>query len=75
MKKIFDTHAHYDDEKFDEDREALLDQALSDYQEPSPGARQRVKNVLRVMLTAWFAARMRQEAENMISMIEKENTL
>ena len=58
-----------------EDREALLDQALSDYQEPSPGARQRVKNVLRVMLTAWLAARMRQEAENMISMIEKENTL
>ena len=24
MKKIFDTHAHYDDEKFDEDREALF---------------------------------------------------
>lgn len=22
---IFDTHAHYDDEAFDEDREALLD--------------------------------------------------
>lgn len=24
MQKIFDTHAHYDDEKFNEDREALL---------------------------------------------------
>ena len=24
MKKIFDTHAHYDDETFDEDREALF---------------------------------------------------
>ena len=24
MREIFDTHAHYDDEAFDEDREALL---------------------------------------------------
>ena len=24
MRSIFDTHAHYDDEAFDEDREALL---------------------------------------------------
>lgn len=58
-----------------ESREPLLDQALSDYREPSPGARQRVKNVLRIMLTAWLAARMRQEAENMITIIEKENAL
>lgn len=58
-----------------EDREALLDQALRDYQEPAPGARQRVKNVLRIMLTAWLAARMRQEAENMILTVEKENAL
>lgn len=58
-----------------EDRDALLDEALRDYQEPAPGARQRVKNVLRIMLTAWLAARMRQEAENMILAIEKENVL
>ena len=25
MTEIFDTHAHYDDEAFDEDREALLE--------------------------------------------------
>ena len=24
MRSIFDTHAHYDDEAFDEDRETLL---------------------------------------------------
>lgn len=58
-----------------EDRDELLDQALEDYQEPTPGARQRVKTVLRIMLTAWLAVRMRQEAENMINIIEKENVL
>ena len=72
---LFDSHAHYDDARFDEDRDELLDQALEDYQEPTPGARQRVKTVLRIMLTAWLAVRMRQEAENMITMIEKENVL
>lgn len=56
-----------------EDRDELLDEALKDYQEPAPGARKRVKNVLRVMLTAWLAARMCQEAENMVISIEKEN--
>lgn len=50
-----------------EDRNALLDQALENYQEPVPGARERVKKVLRIMLTAWLAARMRQEAEQMLS--------
>ena len=58
-----------------EDRDSLLDQALEDYQEPTPGARRRVKNVLRIMLTAWLAARMCQESENMIKIIEKENAL
>lgn len=58
-----------------EDRDALLDQALDSYQAPTPDARRRVKNVLRIMLTAWLAARMQQEAENMIITIEKENAL
>lgn len=58
-----------------EDRDELLDQALSGYREPAPGAKQRVKNVLRILLTAWLAARMCQEAENMITTIEKENVL
>lgn len=55
-----------------EDREAVLDGYLADYTEPVPGARERVKNVLRVMLTAWLAARMRQEAEAMLTNMEGE---
>lgn len=55
-----------------EDRETLLDQALEDYTEPVPGAKQRVKEVLRVMLTAWLAARMRQEAEKMLNTLSPE---
>lgn len=50
----------------EEDRDALLEQAMADYTEPVPGARDRVKKVLRIMLTAWLAARMRQEAEKML---------
>lgn len=48
------------------EREQLLEWVLADYQEPVPGAKDRVKKALRVMLTAWLAARMRQEAENML---------
>ena len=50
----------------EEDRELLLEEMLSDYQEPIPGAKERVKQALRIMLTAWLAARMRQEAEKML---------
>jgi len=52
------------------ERERLLDEALENYQEPKPGARERVKQVLRIMLTAWLAARMRQEAEKMLSQLK-----
>lgn len=58
-----------------EDRDTLLDAELSDYHEPVPGARDRVKTALRVMLTAWLAARMCQETEKMLEKIEKENVL
>lgn len=54
-----------------EDREALLDRELSDYQEPVPGARCKVKTALQIMLTAYLAARIGQEAEKML----KENVL
>ena len=56
----------------DEQRDALLEQAMADYDEPIPGARERVREVLRVMLTAWLAARMRQAAEQMLDQLEKE---
>lgn len=55
-----------------EDRDDLLDRELSGYNEPVPGARQRIKTALRIMLTAYLASRMRQEAENML---KKENLL
>ena len=46
-----------------------MDETLSDYVEPVPGARERIEKVLRIMLTAWIATRMRQEAEAMLSTI------
>ena len=49
-----------------EEWDALLEKTLADYREPVPGAKDRVRRVLRVMLTAWLASRMRQEAENML---------
>ena len=52
-----------------------IDATLADYQEPIPGAKDRVAQVLQVMLTAWIAARMAQEAEKMMGALvlpEKE---
>ena len=43
-----------------------IDATLADYQEPVPGAKERVRQVLRIMLTAWIAARMTREAETMM---------
>ena len=52
----------------------LLEQCLQDYEEPHPGAKERVKKALRIMLTAYLAERMRQEAEKMLLNL-KENEL
>ena len=49
-----------------------INEILKDYHEPVPGARERVRKVLRIMLTAWVAARMAQEAEKMMAGLEKE---
>ena len=43
-----------------------MEQLMAEYQEPFPGAAARIANVLRVMVTAWLACRMRQEAEKML---------
>ena len=40
-------------------------EVLESYQEPRPGAKDRIEKVLQIMLVAWFAAKMRQEAEKM----------
>ena len=47
-------------------REEYLEKVLEGYQEPTPGAKERVKKVLRIMLTAWAASQLRTAAENMI---------
>ena len=54
-------------------RDTVLDQELAQYQEPVPGAKERVKEVLRIMLTAWLAARMAQETENMLKNLERKD--
>ena len=57
---------HHGPESWD----AVLDEELASYEEPAPGAKDRVRQVLRVMLTAWIAARMTQEAEQMLSLLK-----
>lgn len=54
----------------EDEREVLLDQTLENYTEPFPGTKDRVRRVLRIMLTAWLASRMRQEAENMLDTLQ-----
>lgn len=44
-----------------------IDEVLKNYTETIPGARERIRQVLRVMLTAWISTRMRQEAEKMLA--------
>jgi len=51
--------------------EQLLEQSLIGYAEPYPGAKQRIKNALRIMLTAYLAERMRQEAEKMLNEVKE----
>lgn len=46
--------------------EAALKALLADYQEPVPGARERIEKTLRIMVTAWIAARTLQAAEKLI---------
>lgn len=43
-----------------------IDEVMVDYVEPIPGAKERIVKVLRIMLTAWVATRMRQKAEEML---------
>ena len=43
--------------------QALISEYLADYDEPTPGARDRVAQALRVMLIAWLATRMLQAVD------------
>ena len=54
-----------------EEREQLLEEAMQTYRESVPGAKERVKQVLQVMLVAYAAVRMRQEAEQMLDHLKE----
>lgn len=43
-----------------------IEEVLKDYQEPLPGARGRIAQVLRIMLIAYVASRMKSEAEGLL---------
>lgn len=53
-------------------RDAYVAQIMADYAEPVPGAKERVQQVLRIMLTAWAAAQLRQTAETMLKELKNE---
>lgn len=46
-----------------------LVEITADYQEPVPGAREKLIRVLKIMLTVWCANMLKQQAENMISQL------
>ena len=48
---------------------ACIHESLSDYREPVPGAKERVEQVLAVMLTAWASAQLQQQAEQQLSLL------
>lgn len=50
--------------------DACIAREMEDYREPTPGAAQRVVQVLRIMLMAWASARLQKQAEQMLYDIE-----
>ena len=46
-----------------------IDRVLQAYDEPIPGARDRIAQVLRIMLIAYIAARMKEQAETLLTEI------
>lgn len=44
-----------------------LEEVMENYTEPYPGAKEKVAKVLRIMLTAWIASRMKDQADRMIA--------
>ena len=49
--------------------ESFLDHELQDYAEPVPGAKGRVKKALWIMLTAWSAAKLQKQAEDLLAQL------
>ena len=47
--------------------DAAISVLLQDYEEPIPGAKERVKKVLKVMLVAWVAVRLHESANRLVA--------
>ena len=44
-----------------------IEEVMENYAEPFPGAKEKVTKVLRIMLTAWIAARLKDQTDSMIA--------
>ncbi|MGM9550148.1 MAG: DUF1836 domain-containing protein [Faecousia sp.] len=49
--------------------DGALEEVTDSYREPVPGAREKLARVLKIMLTAWLASRLKAETEQMISQL------
>lgn len=47
-----------------------MEEVLENYHEPFPGAREKVRKVLRIMLTAWIASRLKSQVDEMVSKLD-----
>ena len=47
--------------------ESAIEAVLADYQEPCPGARERIAKVLHIMVVGYISSRMKQEAEMLLA--------
>ena len=48
-----------------------LEEVMENYAEPCPGAKEKVKKVLQIMLTAWIASRLCAQTNEMIAALEQ----
>lgn len=52
-----------------EESNRIIEEFLASYEEPVPGARERVARVLSIMLTAWASAQLQRSAEQMLAQL------
>ena len=50
--------------------DVAIENAMANYKEPQPGAKKRVEQVLRVMLTAWICSRFKQQVDEMVDSLK-----
>ena len=47
--------------------EQTIEDVLKDYEEPVEGGKMRIQKVLKIMISAWYTTRMRQQTEQMLA--------